>query len=161
MTDISVQVANSPVGNVRYGQNPDGSVAPYTGVEVAGAAVSAANPLPVKAPQPASGYTVASATTGNVKASAGTLFSALATNANAAVRYLQLWDGAAGVGTLKAFAMLPAGNGVTPGAWELNTAHFGAAGIAFGTSITWAISTAPTTYSAGTAADHAVSALYN
>ncbi len=94
-----------------------------------------------------------------IKSSAGNLFTIVATNANIAVRYLQLHNATA----------KPAG-GATPimsfpipitGSVQLGEQFFTLAGIRFSTGITWAISTTVATFTdSATASDHTVHSAY-
>lgn len=94
-----------------------------------------------------------------VKASAGNLFSVSATNANAAVRYLQLHNrNVAPVSTNPPVAAwpIPAGTAAVPGRVLISTQDLGEAGYRCGIGIAIGISTALATYTAATAAEHVV-----
>ena len=132
-TVLGTVLVNGVTGN-NLKINSDGSI----NVNVDG---SAGQPTPVQ------GYGVS---TQQLKASAGTLFSAYMSNRKASSpRYLQIWSGPVGSGTLLFSFLVPYG-GVP---LAIGTDFFTAAGIAVATSINLAASTTAGTYTAGTASD--------
>lgn len=92
------------------------------------------------------------------KASAGNVYSIMATNSNATVRYLQLHNKAtAPVATdVPVLSIpIPAGTVNNPGAILLDSNYFGKNGRRLSVGVSWAISDALATYTAGaTASDH-------
>lgn len=97
-------------------------------------------------------YTALAAVSGVAKASAGNLKSLKAANRNAAARYIQIFNSAAGPtggATPLDQTLVPAGATVV-----LGTDFFTDAGVALGTGIAWGFSTTSGTYTAATAADH-------
>jgi len=98
------------------------------------------------------------------KGSAGNVFAAIFTNANAAVRYAQLHNKAtAPVATdVPIYSLpIPAGTANAPGMLRLNEEDFGHGGKQFVTGVGWAISTTVGTFTdAATAADHTVHVHY-
>jgi hypothetical protein len=97
------------------------------------------------------------------KTAAGILLAVIATNANAAVRYLQIHNTAAAPtsGAVPAYSFpIGAGSASNPGTLTLSKEFFGAGGASFATGISFAVSTTLGTYTAATAADHVVNAHY-
>lgn len=104
-------------------------------------------------PQPSTFASVGAATTGTAKAAAGVLFAITATNRNAAVRYLQLFDSTASTATvLYQWPITAAAAGVA-GYVDIGTEFFTAMGWAFSTGITWGVSTTAGSYVAATASE--------
>jgi len=111
---------------------------------------------------PSSHMNLGAATTANVKASAGYVYTIYCINRNAAVRYFQLHNTAttpAGGATAQNTWAVPAGTTDNPGILILDTAYFSPS-ERFATGIAWAISTAEATYAAATAGDHSVRVRY-
>lgn len=93
------------------------------------------------------------------KATQGNLFSVHATNKNAAIRYLHLFNRSSvpTLGTAPLFSFeIGAGSSITPATAIVGSDFFGEDGLYFSTGITWGISTTNATYTAATAADHNV-----
>lgn len=108
-------------------------------------------------------YNVETDTDISVKASAGRLKSIRATNANAAVRYLQIHNKAsapAGGDVPLAVYPIPAGTAASPAAIELGKDFFLDNGLVLSTGIAVGISTTAATYTAATAAEHTVAGMY-
>lgn len=99
----------------------------------------------------------------NAKAAAGKLLALHATNANAALRYLQVHNlataPAAGAVPLYSFP-IAAGSATVPGSVEKSESFFGLGGVSLGTGISIAVSTTLATYTAATGTDHVVHAHY-
>lgn len=110
------------------------------------------------------GYSKVSTSFGTVasaiaKATPGVLVAVRATNTNAALRYLQVFDrttALSGGETPIISVPLPA----TSGDVMLDQSFFGDYGLVFPAGIVWGVSTARATYTAGTAADHQVHVVY-
>jgi hypothetical protein len=103
-----------------------------------------------------------SATTLNVKNTAGNVYALRATNANASARYIQLHNTAttpAGGATAQLSYLVPAGTAAAPGVLELDSSYF-APSERFGTGIAFAWSTTASTYTAATAGDHTTALRY-
>lgn len=104
-----------------------------------------------------------SVTKANIKNAAGNVYAITVTNANAAVRYLQLHNKAtAPVGTdvPQLYWLIPAGTATQPAVFQLNTNDF-APSEYFTTGIGWAISTTPTTFTdSATASEHYTTVRY-
>lgn len=121
----------------------------------------AIKPLSVSTYTPTVYSNFAGAVTGApIKASAGNLFTIVATNANAAVRYLQLHNltakPAGGAVPIAVFP-IPVANGTL----QLGDQAFSLMGINFATGITWAVSTTIGTFTdAATAAEHTIFSTY-
>lgn len=99
----------------------------------------------------------------SVKASPGQLLSVVATNENAAVRYLQIHNKAsapASSETAVVSYIIPAGTTAAPGRIQLNMADFGNNGIHLSTGIALGISTAIDTFTAATAGECFLSYVY-
>lgn len=144
-----IQVESIPINKVRIaGSDPSGSHAlpvqvlggtlgtqPVSGTVTA--TVTGATQLPVT---PTTTFTNSAATTNatNTKASAGTVWSVLASNINAAVRYLKLYNKASAptVGTDVPVLTIPIPAG---GVVQIDP---GSNGIRFATGISWALTTA-------------------
>jgi hypothetical protein len=99
------------------------------------------------------------ATAGNLKATAGNVFSVVVTNANAAVRYLQLHNKAStpvnpDVPVLS--IPIPAGTAAVPSILTLGAETFSMSGVNLATGVSWGISTTLATYTAATNADHVI-----
>lgn len=104
-----------------------------------------------------------SATTLNVKASSGRVRFVRGTNANAAVRYLQLHNSTstpAASAVPQRWIPVPAGTAAAPAVVELGEDFFGEDGERFQTGVAWAWSSTAATYTAGTAGDHTTSVRY-
>lgn len=105
---------------------------------------------------PTPGVNHGSATAISVKTTPGNLYFMRASNANAALRYLQLHNKAsapaAGEVPILSF-VIPAGTAAVPGVTELGSAFLGPS-IYFSTGIALGISTTAGTYTAATAGDH-------
>lgn len=103
------------------------------------------------------------ATKANIKASAGNVLSLRFTNANAAVRFLQLHNKAtapAGTDTAQRSFLVPAGTTTQPAVLELDINYFAFAAN-FTTGIGWAVSTTDTTFTdSATASDHTIDLNY-
>lgn len=102
------------------------------------------------------------ATTFSVKAAAGNVYSLRVTNANAAVRYVQIHNKASapsGGETAQQYWLIPAGTATQPGILELDTT-FLAPSEYCATGIGLAISTTATTYTAATNGDHTSTVRY-
>lgn len=85
--------------------------------------------------------------------------SAYATNANAAVRYLQLYNKVttpAGADRPLYSFPVPAGSATAPGEIIIDRTFFLDYPVKFSTGLIWAVSTTNTTYTAATASDHNV-----
>jgi hypothetical protein len=109
------------------------------------------------------GQSFAAAATGVTKSSPGRVYALRATNANAAVRYLQLHNLAAvptGGEAPKLSFPIPAGSAAAPAVLPLGAEYFGNQGEQFSVGIVWAVSTTAATYTAATAAEHTVSIRY-
>lgn len=115
--------------------------------------------------QPSLATDFGTVTKANAKASAGTVRSVAASNANASVRYLQLHNKATAPAATDVplySIVLPAGSASQPTLIVLGDDFFTAAGKAFGTGIGWAISTTRATFTdAATASDHAIHLHYS
>jgi hypothetical protein len=102
-------------------------------------------------------------TKANIKASAASVFSIRITNANAAIRYLQLHNKAtapAAADTAQLYFLIPAGTATQPTVVELGMDWFSPSEF-FATGLGWAISTTATTFTdSATAADHNVKVRY-
>jgi hypothetical protein len=97
------------------------------------------------------------------KAATGFLLAVNATNQNAAVRYLQVFNSATApaTGAIPVYAfVLPAGTAAAPSIVNLTKEFFGAGGASFAAGIAFGVSTTLGTYTAATAADHVVNAHY-
>lgn len=93
----------------------------------------------------------------SVKASAGNLFSIVASNINAAVRYLQVHNKASAPssGNTPVLSLpIPAGSATVPGYLTLGREIFGEGGSYLSTGIAIGISTAEATFTAATTTDH-------
>jgi hypothetical protein len=92
----------------------------------------------------------------SVKAAPGNLLSVVATNENAAVRYLQVHNKASAPGageTAVVSYLIPAGSGTAPGRIQLNAADFGINGLHCTIGVALGISTAIDTFTAATAGE--------
>lgn len=98
--------------------------------------------------------------TNNTKGTAAQLVSLRATNANAAVRYFQLFNATSATGTPIYSEPIPAGTTTQPSSLILDSVFFGQGGKNFSTALSWGISTTQTSYTAATAADHSVTVHY-
>lgn len=99
----------------------------------------------------------------SIKATPGQLLAIQATNENAAVRYLQIHNKASAPGageTAVASFLIPAGSGTAPGVVRVGSEFFGNNGIHLSTGIAIGISTAIDTYTAATAGECFVTAVY-
>ncbi len=96
------------------------------------------------------------AATANAKAGAGNLYSITATNRNAAVRYLQLFDSTGATATV--LYQWPVA--VTAGLVIIGSDFFTEAGWRFSTGITWGMSTTAGSYVAATASETDVAGSY-
>lgn len=152
----------------------EASTMPYSPVAVAAASsiignVSVATQSGKVANQTFSGVqTVASLDTslGSVtnhcsKAALGNVFAVYATNANAATRYLQLFNKASAptsTSEVPVFSfVLPAGSATAQTSININESFFGQAGHMFAAGVAWGISTTPAVFTdSATAADHIV-----
>ena len=119
---------------------------------------------PVAAPPatPSTHQDAGTATTLNVKATAGSVYSIRVTNINAAIRYFQLHNTAttpAGAAVPQMWFPVPAGTATQPAVLELSLDWFAPA-ERFATGIAWAWSTTAATYTAATAGDHATQVRY-
>lgn len=100
--------------------------------------------------------------TANVKAATGSVVYARITNANAAARYFQIHNkasAASGGDTALRSYIIPAGTAAQPAVLELTQEDF-AGPVVCSTGVTWAISTAATTYTAATASEHTINLNY-
>ncbi len=91
------------------------------------------------------------------KASAGNLFSIIATNTNAAVRWLQIHNKATAPASTNVPVLslpIPAGTANNPGYLRLNRSDFGEGGMYLSTGVAIGISTAEATFTAATTTDH-------
>lgn len=91
------------------------------------------------------------------KASAGNVFSIAASNANAALRFFQIFNRSTALagGETPIYSIpLPAGSATAPSVLVFDNTFFTEAGHNFATGITWGFSTTVATYTAATAADH-------
>lgn len=119
----------------------------------------------VSASYSGTGFTNAGAATkANQKASAGMLQSIRASNANAAVRYLQIHNKAsapaAGETAIFSF-VIPAGTAAAPGIVMVDDAFFGLNGYYLSTGVSWAISTTSGTFTdSATAGEHIINGVY-
>lgn len=99
----------------------------------------------------------------SVKATPGQLLSVVATNENAAVRYLQIHNKAsaptAGEAAVVSY-IIPAGTTAAPGRIQLTMADFGNNGLHLSTGIALGISTAIDTFTAATAGECFLSYVY-
>lgn len=99
----------------------------------------------------------------SVKATPGQLLSVVATNENAAVRYLQIHNKAsaptAGETAVVSY-IIPAGTTAAPGRIQLTMADFGNNGLHLSTGIALGISTAIDTFTAATAGECFLSYVY-
>lgn len=103
------------------------------------------------------GASVASDVDVAVKATAGNMLYIRATNANAAVRYLQLHNKATAPvnpDVPARFWLIPAGTATQPAIIELGRETFGQGGFNLGTGLALGISTTAATFTGATAADH-------
>lgn len=99
----------------------------------------------------------------SVKATPGQLLSVVATNENAAVRYLQIHNKASAPASSEAAVVsyiIPAGTTAAPGRIQLNMADFGNNGLHLSTGIALGISTAIDTFTAATAGECFLSYVY-
>lgn len=111
---------------------------------------------------PSSFQDFGTATTFSVKASAGNVYALAVSNANAAVRYMQLHNKAsapAGGDTAAASYLIPAGTAAAPAIREIPSVFFSPS-YYLSTGIGLAISTTATTYTAATNGDHTVAVRY-
>lgn len=104
------------------------------------------------------------ATKANQKASAGMIQSIRASNANAAVRYLQLHNKAsapaAGETAIFSF-VIPAGTALAPGITMVDDGFFCLNGYYLSLGVSWAISTTSGTFTdSATAAEHIINGIY-
>ena len=93
--------------------------------------------------------------TGTIKAAPAQLFGLHATNKNAAVRYLQIFDSTGATTTIVAEFLIQIGGSVTIGPDMLTLS-----GIRLGTGLTYGFSTTEGSFVAGTPADHGLTATY-
>lgn len=108
-------------------------------------------------PEPTVYQDAGSATNLVAKSSAGRVLNIVATNANAAVRYLQLFNRAttlSGGETALVWFLMPAGTAAAPAVIERGSEFWGKYGKLFDTGITWGVSTTATTFTAATAGEH-------
>lgn len=111
-------------------------------------------------PPPQTFTSVGAATTANVKAAAGSLVSITATNRNAAVRYLQIFNTTgATTPVLYQWPITAAAAGVA-GYVDIGTEFFTDLGWTFSTGITWGVSTTAGSYVAATASETDVAGSY-
>lgn len=100
---------------------------------------------------------------GAMKTSAGALMSAVASNMNAARRYLQVHNKASALALndvpLLSFP-IPAGTALAPGMLMLDSEFFGLAGVYCSLGVRIGVSTTSGAYTAGTAADHDLAGMY-
>lgn len=99
----------------------------------------------------------------SVKATPGQLLSVVATNENAAARYLQIHNKASAPSageTAVVSYIIPAGSAASPGRIQLNSADFGNNGLHLSTGIALGISTAIDTFTAATAGECFLSYVY-
>jgi hypothetical protein len=133
------------------------------GVDVATQGLKIAGTITAGPPVPGTFSNNLAAVSGNAKATAGNLKSICAVNRNAALRYLQVFNLAAGPVNPNVpvfqWPLAPQGSTV-PGMLIVGTDFFTDGGMAFATGIAWGISTTNGTYTAATAADHDVSLGY-
>jgi len=127
-TTMSVRDGGGAAQSLRADKNGDNSLATHNVPEVAGAAVSASNPLPT-APAPSSASSAGIAPTPSpsvgsnlvLKASAGNLYSITLSNASAG-GFLMIFN----------LASAPADGAVTPAyCWPLNGGGFGSFGFVY------------------------------
>jgi hypothetical protein len=104
------------------------------------------------APVPATFSNNLAAVSGFAKASPGVVKSASATNRNAAIRYLQIFNKT----TAPVLNDVPIVQWQVSGTTIIGTDFFTEGGMNFTTGIAWGMSTTNGTYTAGTAADHDV-----
>lgn len=116
-----------------------------------------ANPFPVSLPAPTTSYRAIGSLAGNVKSSAGVLWSVACTNLNAATRYLQIFNNASTPSGTPLETYPVYGN---VGFLVLDSLFFGNSGLSLSTGITLGFSTTATTYTAGSAGDCIVIARY-
>ena len=122
-----------------------------------GTVITTSNPASVALPNPASSYRAIASLAGNVKASAGVLFSVACTNLNASTRYLQIFNSASAPSGSPLETYPVYGNG---GFLVLDAQFFGPSGLSLSTGISLGFSTTATTYTAGSAGDCIVIARY-
>lgn len=99
----------------------------------------------------------------SVKASAGSLLSVSATNINAAIRYLQVFNKAtapAGGDTAVFSFPIPAGSSTVPAVVSVARDFLGQNGHQFSTGIAVGVSTTAATFTAATTTDHVVNGTY-
>jgi hypothetical protein len=99
-------------------------------------------------------YPVAAATA-NIKATPGRVFAIVASNRNAAIRYLQIFDSTGATTTIKRQYLIPAGSEIGVGENILDNA-----GLHLSTGITYGFSTTAGSYVAATASEHDISVRY-
>lgn len=98
-----------------------------------------------------------------VKTAPGNLLSIRATNVNAAIRYLQIHNKASAPSsgdTATISIPIAAGSATEPAVVQLGSDFFGSNGLYLSTGISIGVSTAATTFTAATAADHVVTGMY-
>lgn len=108
-------------------------------------------------PEPSTFQSVGAATTANVKATSGSLLSIAATNRNAGIRYLQLFNSTSSTATVLYQWPIAASAAST---LILGTDFFTQMGWTFSTGITWGVSTTAGSYVAATAGETDVSGTY-
>lgn len=133
-------------------------------------AVDEQNPLPVMVmrptpfyPQPFT-YPLVGSVSMLVKNAQGFLNSLIATNINAAIRYLQVFsqNTAPATGNVPVLSLpIPAGSATAPGVWTLGDDFLGKDGLWLVGGIAIGVSTTAATFTAATATDHMVSGTFS
>jgi len=144
---------------VAHGISPTGYITPFNTDANGNLATTASGGAPAISAtnSPSLSTSFASVASAQAKATPAQLVSIRATNANAAVRYLQLFNAASATGTPIYSEPIPAGSATQPSSLILDSVFFGSGGKYFSTALSWGISTTNGSYTAATAADHNVS----
>jgi hypothetical protein len=151
-----------PAGNIVFGRDLPVPVNGSTTLGAGSAVVGGFTPTPKidAANRLLSDLSAGSVITHTSKAAAGQLYSVYATNVNAAVRYLQIYDVNGSPSGTPIFSFpIPAGTAASPASVIIDN-PFGPNGYYFANGITWAISTTNGTYTAGTPSDHNLNLVY-
>lgn len=132
-------------------------------------AVNDQNPLPVAVmrtspyyPQPFT-YPLAGSVAILLKNAQGFLNSLIATNVNAAIRYLQIFNQTTvpATGNVPVISLpIPAGSATVPGQWTLGDDFLGKDGLFLSAGIAIGVSTTAATFTAATATEHTVNGTF-
>lgn len=93
----------------------------------------------------------------------GVLLAIIVTNANAGLRYLQIFNQSVTpiAGAIPRWSIpIPAGTAVQPGSVSLGSEFLGPSGTSFPVGVAWGVSTTVATFTAATAADHTVNGAF-